>query len=872
MKIIYFIIVFLIATASAGAQNDYEKEFVTMAPGAHYEAGAFYRFFLGDHWRDAWTTPIRVEVLDLDKFAGGLVPIKRGGGMQTKSLRLKGNDGHIWKFRSMDKDPEKVLPQELRETFVSDVFKDQISSANPLAAIVAAPILTEVGILQARPYLVFMPDNPKLGEFQEDFGGILGMMEIHPDVDEEEGVGFEDAEKIKSTFKLFDRLAEKKDEKLDEMEFLKARIVDGFMGDWDRHTDQWKWARYDSSDGMEYWKPIPRDRDQAFAKWDGLGPSLAEYIVPQFNNFDYEYPPVEDLTWSGRYIDRRFLTEITKHKWDSVAKFVKGKLTDEVIENAVAMLPKEHYEVVSEELISKLKSRRDKLMEYSDAYYNMINKIVDIYATERDDYVIVDRISDNETSVEIYRMRKKKGKLQVYYKVFDNNLTREFRINTLGGDDKVLVKGEADRSPRVRVVGGKGKDEFVDSSRVNGWLWGFLPIPSAETKTEFFDSGKKTKIVEGPGTYHNDTKMPEPIDFYEKYEPALRNRSVDWLISPVIGLNSSDGLRIGGGMMMYSYNFRMDPYEYWLNGTVDFATKPESFSFNLNGLFNNVILGTTVSGDFERSNLLFSRYYGYGNETIITEFDDDDDQDTLYRVDEEMTRLAGAIHLNYYGSIKNTFGVELKFSNLKVRNDSLIDAVDDIYSKNRLNQIKLFYQFTIDTRDNEFYPESGVFVNLSGAVFPKLLDNKVTYFQLKGDASYYATLRTFTDFTLAMRAGGGAVSDEHFFRESIFLGGSDNLRGFTRRRFAGDAAVFGQLELRIFLIPMKIVVPGKFGVHAFVESGRVFDKEYINSDMWHSSYGGGIWMSFINRAVLGSMTYGKSEETYQIYLSLGMGF
>ena len=59
---------------------------------------------------------VKVEVLDLNNFAGGLVPIKRGGGLQTKSLRFIGADGRIWKFRSLDKDPSKVLPEDVKES------------------------------------------------------------------------------------------------------------------------------------------------------------------------------------------------------------------------------------------------------------------------------------------------------------------------------------------------------------------------------------------------------------------------------------------------------------------------------------------------------------------------------------------------------------------------------------------------------------------------------------------------------------------------------------------------------------------------------------------------------------------------------------
>ncbi|MDX1699338.1 MAG: hypothetical protein R3250_01910, partial [Melioribacteraceae bacterium] len=560
----------LLFTSLLFSQNNYDKEYITLIPGEQYKAGWFHELILGEHWRDAWTTPLSVEILDLEKFGGGLTPLKRGGGMQTKSLRLVGKDGNIWKFRSMSKDPSKILPRILRETVVADIFQDQISSAYPLAALVAAPILASVGILQAEPYLVYMPDDEKLGEFREDFGGELGMMEIHPDVDEDEGREFEGADKIKSTFKLFDRLAEQRDERVSKTGYLKARLVDIFLGDWDRHTDQWKWARYDKGK-MEYWEPIPRDRDQVFAKWDGIGPRVAAYLVPQFVHFDYDYPQVEDMTWSGRFIDRRFLTELTVAEWDSVTVFVIEKLTDEVIEDAVKHLPKEQYDIVAEEIITKLKSRRDQLSELSKEYYDLINTVVDIYATNKDDVVEIDRISDSKTEVKVYDLKKSGAKEILYYKVFDNNITEDIRIHLLEGDDRAVVNGEVDYSPLIRIIGGGEKDTLIDNSIVNGYLLDITPIPKAENKTEFYDSGKKTEVVYGAGTYYNDEKIKKPKDYFEKYEPVLRDRGSDWLPSPILGLNSNDGFVIGLGAQLYSYNFRIDPYESWINGTLDYA-------------------------------------------------------------------------------------------------------------------------------------------------------------------------------------------------------------------------------------------------------------------------------------------------------------
>ncbi|MGH7453009.1 MAG: hypothetical protein ACRENG_16795 [bacterium] len=86
------------------------KEPVTVIPGAHYRAGGLHKFFFGSGYRKVWTTPVKVPVLDLENFAGGLTPTRRGGGLQTLNLRFQGGDGREYAFRSADKDPSRALP------------------------------------------------------------------------------------------------------------------------------------------------------------------------------------------------------------------------------------------------------------------------------------------------------------------------------------------------------------------------------------------------------------------------------------------------------------------------------------------------------------------------------------------------------------------------------------------------------------------------------------------------------------------------------------------------------------------------------------------------------------------------------------------
>src|SRR3954468_495698 len=155
-----------------------------------------------------------------------------------------------------------------------------------------------------------MPDDPALGEFRGAFGGTLGLLE-----ERVEG-GEVRADKVKGTLDLFVRLDTRPNEEVDARNYLRARLVDVFVGDWDRHIDQWRWARFEQ-DGKRVWRPIPRDRDQAFSRFGGIVPAIGEYYTKQLAGFGESYPAIDKLTFSGRFTDRRFLVWLDRAAWES---------------------------------------------------------------------------------------------------------------------------------------------------------------------------------------------------------------------------------------------------------------------------------------------------------------------------------------------------------------------------------------------------------------------------------------------------------------------------------------------------------------------------------------------------------------------------
>ena len=161
--------------AAQGAAPPSTKDTV-VAASKKYEAGSFHRFLLGDNYRDLWATPIRVPILDLRAFAGGIRPTKRGGGAESHNLRFMAPDSSEYVFRTIEKTLLN-LPEEYDGTIIRWAVLDVRSASYPTAPLAAPPFLDVIGVLHPDPRIVVMPDDALLGEFRKEFGGVLGTIE-----------------------------------------------------------------------------------------------------------------------------------------------------------------------------------------------------------------------------------------------------------------------------------------------------------------------------------------------------------------------------------------------------------------------------------------------------------------------------------------------------------------------------------------------------------------------------------------------------------------------------------------------------------------------------------------------------------------------
>lgn len=821
----------------------------TAVAGPEYAAGGVHQLFFGRRWRRLWTTPVRVPVLDIGTYAGGLEPIERGGGMQTASLELQAADGREYRFRSVNKDPSAVLAEELRGTFVGRVVQDQISSAHPAGALIADPILRAAGVLHPSPQLMVMADHPALGEFREEFAGMLGLLERHADEGPDETPGFAGRRQIVGSEELLERLNADPSHRVATAEFLAARLVDMLLNDWDRHEGQWRWAAYvQAQDGDTLWRPIPEDRDQALVWYDGLLPSLARPGAPRLVAFGPEYPSLAGLTMNSSHLDRRLLASLDAPVWDSVAAQLRGRITDSVIGVAVAALP-DGYRGESDTLGAALRTRRDSLPAIAARFYRQLAETVDLHATDTAEHAEIVRFDDGSVDVAIaVRGTADAGAAPYLRRRFHPGETREVRLYLHGGDDRVVVRGAAAPGPFIRIVGGNGDNQSADSA------------DAARLGMRLYDMGQVADVTYGvdtlfdrrPWELRRGTLVAPGRDYGGTLEPALGVSVVNDL-----------GLMVRVGAASTAYGFRRRPYARRVELQLDYATGVDRLRGRLRAEFH------PESADWSSSILVLAsaletvRFHGLGNETPGTP------GGPFYRVGQTQYRVEPAIALPLGRSGTGTLGVFARYTSTD-RDERRFIGLARPYGSADFGEIGFRAAFVHDTRDAPVAPTRGLHAAAAATLSPAVWHVDETYGRLDARAATYLQL-PLAGSVLAVRAGGARVWGRYPYFAAAFIGGEETVRGWWEQRFAGDGSLYAGTDLRLHLGRPDLLVPTHVGLILLGDVGRVF-REGERSTRWHTGVGGGVSLGFVDSDATVSLTVVDSEERTGVYFRGGFAF
>ena len=836
---------------------------VTMPAGAHYKAGKGKRTLLGDHYRDAWTTPVKIPIIKLEEIEGGLTALKRGGGMQTLSIRFENEEENQFVIRTIDKDPASVVPEIFKETFAVDIIQDQISAGHPFGAFAIPRMAEAVGIYHANPKYVFVGDDPGLGEFREVFKNRLYLFEERPNNDETDRPFFGGVEEIEGTPKVLEKLYKDHDNTIDEPFAARSRLFDLFINDWDRHDDQWRWAEIDGKKSKTY-RPIPRDRDQVFYKFDGLLPSMTnrKWGMRKFQKFDHEIRDVSGLAFNGRHFDRSFITRLNKKEWLEIAQDMQKQLTDEVIEAAIKDMPPEVFAIDGEDIISKLKSRRKLLVNTAERLYKDLAKTVTIVGSNDKEEFNINVLNNNDVEVIVHKLSKKKEKNKgIYYqRTFHADETKELQLYGLGEDDIFNLKGSGNNPILVRIIGGEGEDEFNDSSTGGG------------KKVKVYDTKEGNKLNLGKNML-NKTTNDTLFNQYNRKEFQY-NVAAPTLF---IGFNPDDGLFLGGGLTFTKHGFKKNPYasKHFVAGNLSLGA--DAFNFRYNGDFTDVVgkWNLNLDLDVKFPNATYN-FYGLGNETIRLEDDEVpiEDENVFNRVRLQQFNFYASLRQSWnkgrqsisFGPHYQTTDVEDTPERFVSTPESNLTAMD--FEPSHYIGAKLNYQYARVNNIN--MPLRGGIFNLNMS-YNTRIDNNTnedkSFLRLGGELKGYLPLSKSAVF--ALRFGGAHNFGDFEFFQANTLGNIENFRGIRRFRYAGQTSFYQNTDLRVKLFDIKnYILPTSVGMILFNDFGRVWVED-DTSDKMHHSYGAGVFFSPFGMAVVRA-TYGISENDG--VFTIGAGF
>jgi len=844
-----FFISFFIQNASTQPHISHSQtDSVTRAVHPQFQVSGLYRFIFGSLWREAWTTPVKGEILNLDSSQGGLtfdsVLLRTHQETMTRSLLYKDKEGIVHTFTPINQDSASSLPQELSILLPRKIVEDQLSTLNPFAPLIAVPILQAAGLPYRESRLVYLPDDTHVlkDSLQHERG--LGVLE---------GPWCTSSTNIKplqsnlfETSSMLESLENNLHNKVDELQYLKSRLIDIFLGDWDRSADQWQWLKLQTSTNI-IWEPVPLTHRQAFVRLDGLLPTIADYAIPELEQCGENISSIENTTLTGRSLDRRVLLSYSKQAWDSLAHWIQIQVTDSVIQRAISMFPPQIDEKEGKSLAKVLQARRAQLPKAASEFYNLCSATMEILGSKNADRAEIRRVGRHMVSVALFD-RFDTSHNPLYQRLFNDDITNEIRILLLDGDDQATIEGEKIGTMKIIVDGGSGNNELTDISKSRS-VFSDLNLFSY-SGADFYNTNSALRTLPGSNVQ------------------VIRDWGSEWSFTPWFDINPDDGLIIGGGPVYTQFGYRREPYTDQMSMRAGLATKTGRYRFDATGDFRNWFRGVSTFFQLHASQLDFSNFFGLGNETS---YNASCVNAGFYKVDQRQIFLHAAIHFPVVLNTSASIGSTLKLIDNNPKPGTLLDTLRLSYYNKSLTFINVTLRLLTDTRDRDTFPTRGFYFDGEASYLPQLFDNASTYYKFRSEVRTYVTPDDFRSITIAVRAAGEKIWGIHPFFESAFLGGSESLRGYERQRFAGDASFLGGMELRARVAQIPFLVPLWMGISGFAETGRVFiDDE--PSQRWHHTLGGGMWFSIIKPEYVVSVSLARSEDEFAFYTTWGFTF
>ena len=839
--------------------------------------GNTYRFFWGERYRKYFGTKVNAPTVNLDTLFGGLTPVRKGGGHQSKSLRLKDKKGREYVMRALRKNAvqylqavafkDQYIEGQFDDTATESLLNDVFTGSHPYAPFTIGKLSDAVGVYHTNPVLYYIPKQNSLGHFNSDFGDELYMIEERAASGHGDKASFGFANKVISTDDLIKNLNKNEKHILDEKAYIKARLFDMLIGDWDRHEDQWRWAIF-KENGKTIYRPIPRDRDQAFSiMGDGALLNFATKAIPALRLMQAYKEELKSPKWFNLEpypLDMMLITGANKEDWDAQVQLITNNITPQIIDDAFSEFPKEVNDETILEIKRKLLGRKRNLQKISDTYFKNINKFQVVRGTQKDDWFDIERLKNGKTKITGYRVKKDKKGDVFHQKTYSKNYTKEIWIYGLDDDDTFVVNGNDDDLIMIRIIGGQNNDTY---NIING------------KKVKVYDyKSKKNTFVTKNGKKKLTDDYETNIYNYKK----LKNNQL--LITPTIGFNPDDGVKIGLANVYTAFGFERNPFtsQHTLSASYFFATN--GFELNYSSEFANIFKSWNLGIDATFTSPNFAtNFFGFGNNSANPEAAKDDPNLDFNRV--KIRQFLAGTYMYWTGDLGAKVRLSVEYQNIEVENTTgryLNTPLSPILPNNQIFKGQKFLNteasYEFENADNAAFPTMGMKTNIK-AGYTSNTENSNAFGYLIPSISFDYKLISSGKVVLATKAKSHFnFGDTYEFYQAANIGGNDGLRGYRNQRFTGKNSFYHSSDIRWNLRKVKTgLAPLNIGLYGGFDYGKVWGHKSLTiqpnltSREWNTSFGGGIFFNVANM-LAGNVAVFDSNDGSRITFSLGFDF
>jgi len=823
------------------------------------DKSGFFKWIWGDHYRSLYSKKVEAPVLRIDELPYNVRPISEGGGTQSRSLRLIDDNENEYTLRALRKSAVRFIQATaikdhyvvdyLENTIAQRILLDFYTTSHPYAQFALPDLSQSLNILHANPTVYYVPKQKGLEIYNEDYGNALFMLEEHVGDENKNFETFGSPDDILSTADLRMELRESKKVFVDESSYIRARLFDQLVGNWDRHQDQWRWAEYETEDGGKRYETIPRDWDQAFPKYDGPIIALAKFAFPELRKMQSYDADIKNIKWfnlSGYPLDKLFIDNAHWDDWKEQVAYIQENLSDAAIDRAFTALPEAAQDGSIESIQKNLRARRDNLENIARRYYEYLTKFETVTGTTEDDRFLIERKADGITEISMLREKD-----TVFNNRYDATLTKEIWIYGLDGDDTFTAMGDAKAPIKIKVLGGKEEDiyDFKNTNNIKLYDYKSEDITITEPKS-------KKWLTDSYDINNYD---------YQKW------KYTENVILPSVGYDGDTGIRLGLKNQFRTYGLANNPFRTQHTVGAQYYFSTNGFAVEYTPEFAHVFYKWNLGFDLRYASPNFTiNYFGTGNETKFDRTDTDRD---FNRVRNRKWSVSPyLVHVNEGSS----FTLRSSFESNEVSDDDerfvgqFFSSDNDVFNRQSYVSAEVGYNYF--NQNNPSFPSRGMEFDMVAGYTSNIDGNDNRFGYLKPSLSLTYPLHPSGMGVLATKVAGQAIlGDNYEFYHAATIGGNNSLRGFRNERFNGKTAFYHSTDLRAGIARFRTsFIPLQIGLSAGFDYGRVWTEDG-QSGKWHNNYGGSVWLSGFS-ALTGNLGYYYGDEGGRLQFTLGFSF